>query len=637
MDKSNATSVSGHLAKHDNCQLSKLDSRSSALPSRRGFVKTIGAGIAACTFLSSSPTTLVASETNSGKPTTQKLIVFKDGYSLVVKELKAKTDSKGRVILTEVPEEAILGSFWATSTTGNVKGMSAGWNKANEVITKSIPCATRIEVLFANKGKPAKIALKKETYEGVIKDVLVEKSKVALTLAQHQLFGVTYLEPDHPHAIRPKEGEELKKYSQDVLDSSTVTAIVGNQVVIDTENGDVLLNVEEIKTVSVENMTTVWDRELAIPNRMKQIEIRMQEADSEQVINLMYFRPGLRWIPTYRLQIPQETKDELIAQLEMQAELVNQAEDFESVPFDIVVGVPNFRFRDTVSPLILENQMRSAVTQADPFLGQQIAMNNFSNSIVSQGFRNDPQNAAPEVVVPGEISGEKSQDLFVYHLETMSLKKGERSAERVMRTSAPLRHVYTADIKVGGIAHSVPHSESNVDSPLNVIRNDVWHQLTLTNKSDVPWTTGAVMVMQEGQPVAQELLTYTSIGSEVRVPLTVAVDVSATSSDVETARETEGVNIFDLRFVKVTKKATFKVHNKKNEKIVFELKADLPGKAKSATRDGKIEIQGFSPEDWEGDNVTARANNHSVVKWRTELEPKGEFEVEVEYQNFVRY
>ena len=58
----------------------------------------------------------------------------------------------------------------------------------------------------------------------------------------------------------------------------------------------------------------------------------------------MYFRPGVRWIPTYRIELAAKARRSP-PRSSLQAELLNEAEDLKDVPLDIVVGVPNFRFR----------------------------------------------------------------------------------------------------------------------------------------------------------------------------------------------------------------------------------------------------------------------------------------------------
>ena len=111
---------------------------------------------------------------------TQRVIAFKDGYCLVVKRGEATTDEKGHVFLDEVPDAAVLGSFWAAPDEGRLVNMVAGWKDVKEAAEKELPCKETIELLLANKGKQAKVELHdKAVLSGVIHEVLVEPHRHA--------------------------------------------------------------------------------------------------------------------------------------------------------------------------------------------------------------------------------------------------------------------------------------------------------------------------------------------------------------------------------------------------------------------------------------------------------------------------
>jgi hypothetical protein len=105
------------------------------------------------------------------------------------------------------------------------------------------------------------------------------------------------------------------------------------------------------------------------------MSFKFDGAEKKQAVSIMYFRPGIRWIPTYRVSL-NDRKDKKTAAVSLQAELLNEAEDLTDVPVDIVVGVPNFRFRGTPSPLVLEATLRNALAEAAPDL-----MGNAGNSL----------------------------------------------------------------------------------------------------------------------------------------------------------------------------------------------------------------------------------------------------------------
>ena len=98
--------------------------------------------------------------------------------------------------------------------------------------------------------------------------------------------------------------------------------------------------------------------------KKKRLTLRFAAANAHRTITLTYFRPGARGVPTYRLVL--STKDR--AKLTLQAEIINEAEDLSGMPIDVVVGVPNFRFKDAVSPMILEARLKQTLAAVAPAL-----------------------------------------------------------------------------------------------------------------------------------------------------------------------------------------------------------------------------------------------------------------------------
>jgi hypothetical protein len=62
--------------------------------------------------------------------TTTRAVVFKDGYGLIMREARGVADGDGWVHTLDVPDTAVLGSFWAVSHGGDVVAMRAEY--ANE-------------------------------------------------------------------------------------------------------------------------------------------------------------------------------------------------------------------------------------------------------------------------------------------------------------------------------------------------------------------------------------------------------------------------------------------------------------------------------------------------------------------------
>src|SRR5258705_4046369 len=91
---------------------------------------------------------------------TERVIIFKDGYGLIVKNGKAMADAQGKVFTPQVPESAILGSFWAMSDAQKLLAMEAGWEEKREVREKRTACITIPELLRCNVGRRVTLTLR---------------------------------------------------------------------------------------------------------------------------------------------------------------------------------------------------------------------------------------------------------------------------------------------------------------------------------------------------------------------------------------------------------------------------------------------------------------------------------------------
>jgi len=590
----------------------------------------------------------------------ERVIVFKDGFSLVIKRGTATTDKSGEVYTDDVPDAAVLGSFWAVPEEGRIVSMLAGWKSTKDSDAKQLPCTQVIEILLANKGAKAKIELQDKTiYNGVILDVLAEKTEAPVAAALLETLDLL------PLAEKPKTSltSALAFSGAGMLSSSsvvaaiptsehTLTAINGSNFILRTDEGDVLLPVAQVRSVLVKDMKTTIGKTLTTSKKTKRLSFKFDGAEKKRALSIMYFRPGIRWIPTYRVSL-NDQKEKKTAAVSLQAELMNEAEDLNDVPVDIVVGVPNFRFRGTPSPMVLEATLRNALAEAAPDLNSNMN-NSFSNSMYSQRsseFRRDQAqaNAGAQgaIDLPNELTAGGAQDLFVYNLPKITLGKGDRMAVPIFTAEVPYRDLYTWDVRItkhdndavpgGGMMAGAKHNGSGVNSPLTLSKNEVWHQIVLTNTTKLPWTTGAAMIMQGNQPLAQELLTYAPPKEEVRVPVTVSVDTRGSLTEKEVGRELKSIQWDGYNYARIDKEMNLDLCNNKAIDIEAEVTLRVGGKVDKASLDGDLTLGAFDPADWLQYNGQPAVNNSSTVTWKTKLKPGEKFEPSVMYHYFTRY
>lgn len=165
----------------------------------------------------------------------------------------------------------------------------------------------------------------------------------------------------------------------------------------------------------------------------------------------------------------------------------------------------------------------------------------------------------------------------------------------------PQRHLYT--VELGNFSRSVSDG-----SPLKLAENKVWHQLELTDDTDVPFTTGAAMVMERGVPLGQDLLGYTSPGGKTLIPVTTALDMRAVHSEREVGRTTDAKSVDGRRYALVQKKGTIAVASHQKERSTVRVSFATSGKIERASHGGAVVV-----DDLDG------VNNQSAVTWEVAL------------------
>lgn len=528
---------------------------------------------------------------------TERVVVFKDGHALFVKRGTATADAAGRVTTGAVPAAAVLGCFWATSSSGKVLGMKAGWRESTAVRVHEEPCRDVADLLRANVGRDVVLGLAKDGKADVIGRI-VEILGAAVAPAPAR-------RPDD--APGGPAGETVRP-----LDATGPV-----QVVIDLGGRRLVLASSEVRTVTAPALATTFTRREEVTTRAKRLEIAFgaDAAGKPVEVRLFHFGEGVRWIPTYRVGGDLVSE----ASIDLQGEVLNEAEPIADAALDLVVGVPSFRFADVASPLSLETTLRRALAQAAPQLLAQRVSNNFMRNDAGDGEEGAGGGA---LATAPELATESAQDLFVYRLGKVSLGRGERASFPIWESKAPLRHVYTADVRLARDSSSglsrLMRDAADDDTPgTTATLVPVLHQIELSNGSRVPWTTGAALVLEAELPIAQSLLRYTSIGAKTLLPLTVAIDLPSKYQEIEVDRTPNAATWNGHSYTLLRKKATITLRSRRSEASRMQVSLRLGGKAETASADGKITLDDMHPEDWS--SGASPLNNRSDVRWELDL------------------
>src|SRR5262249_20779289 len=161
------------------------------------------------------------------------------------------------------------------------------------------------------------------------------------------------------------------------------------------------------------------------------LRFRIKGAGEKTDLTMGYLEHGIGWTPSYMISLT----DDKTAQITMQAVMVDDVEDLNNADVFFVVGVPNFAYSETPSPMSLQQNLLSFMKDAGRRDEANYRM--YTNSIAGQMVvgEMDAKNEASFTQSVSELSGAPEEDLFLYTRSGVTLARGERAAYNVFSSS----------------------------------------------------------------------------------------------------------------------------------------------------------------------------------------------------------
>ena len=283
-------------------------------------------------------------------------------------------------------------------------------------------------------------------------------------------------------------------------------------------------------------------------------------------VGMGYLQKGLRWIPSYRIEILGGGK----VSVRLQGTLINELADLEGVTAHLVVGVPSFDFAGSPDPVGLQGTL----ARLSPFFqnAQGGALTNAaiaSNYVVTQQAMRMGESRGGEGGGGGDeegsgADGEKSEDLFLFTLRGVTLRRGERMVVPVSETVLPYEDAWALDLPFTPPAEM---RQGNQDPRLAALlrmmaRPKVMHRLCIRNTGTAPLTTAPALLLKEGRVLGQGTMTYAAPGSTVDLDVTAAVDIRVTKSERETGRTPAAMNWNGRKYGRIDLAGTVTLENR---------------------------------------------------------------------------
>ena len=552
----------------------------------------------------------------------KELTVFKDGHAFVAHEGELPTDEHGNVLMDRLPTP-VIGTFWPYSADprANLTSVVAGQQRVKIDRT----ALNLRELLEANIGAEVIIS---ETgtnrYEAIIVDV-------------------------------PQRSTEEKALSNPPNSSESLPE-KGNLILLKTADGVKGISIDRIQEVTFKSnhQPIVSNEEF---RNLLTLKLNWGHAKPEKVakVGLFYLQKGVRWIPSYKIEIDGKGN----AKVKIQATLINELADLENASVDLVVGVPTFAFKETLDPMALQQSIvnLSQYFQTDTGSRNSPLAYQFSNAIMSQSIRAAEYRSTPEAPASGSLGpeigdAEKSEDLFVFNVRGVTLRKGERMVHSIADLVLPYKDIFTLELPFAPPPELRGNLNTEQQRELARLFNapKVMHKIRLTNNSKYPMTTAPALLLREGRLLAQNLLTYASTGVTVDLTITTAVDFQVKKSDLETKRSPNAVQENGNSYSRIDLAGKIIITNPHSQPAEIEVTRYVLGTGDNANHDGKIEkmnafengefiSSGDSPYCWNWyswPNWWSYFNGTGRISWKLKLDPDQNTELDYDWHYFWR-
>jgi hypothetical protein len=493
----------------------------------------------------------------------KEITVFKDGHAFVAHEGEMPTDDRGNVMMDYLPAP-VIGTFWpyVADKRATLRTVVAGQRR---VAVEHTALNLR-ELLEANVGAEVIISESPtNSYEATI-----------VSVPARSVEELTATSP-------PNTGDRLP--------------MKGNLILLKTAGGTRAVPIERIQDVTFKGAHKAGGADEEFRNLLTlKLDWEKSAPAKSAKVGLFYLQRGVRWIPSYKLELDGQGK----AVVKLQATVINELADLDDVSLNLVVGVPTFTFKDTLDPMSLQQSLAqlSSYFQSDSGYRNSPLGSQFSNAIMSQNMRMGESRGGGggggggDATVGPDISDtSRSEDLFVYRIEHVTLRRGERMVLPVTEFTLPYKDVFTLELPFA----PPPELRNNVggEQQREMARllgaPKAMHKIRLTNNSKYPLTTAPALIVRDGRVLAQGMMTYASAGASTDLAVTTAVDVQVKKTELETKRTPDAIRHNGTSFSRVDLGGKVRLTNHRAQPAEIEVTRFVLGVADSADHDAKIE------------------------------------------------
>jgi hypothetical protein len=353
---------------------------------------------------------------------------------------------------------------------------------------------------------------------------------------------------------------------QEIPEEATISSVLNNAAVFKLKDRWITTTIDRIETIEFLDEPT-----MTAPDKGQALELQWDAKSSgQQLISTVYMRNKLGWVPEYFVILENDNK----ATISLRAKLINDAEDIKDADINFVAGVPNFKYNIT-DPLASKEEFSKFMWSFGDNDGD-VKYDMFSNQS-SGKYRVTNVEAAPDGTTMF-AEGEASEDFYYYTLKNITLNKGGRASYPILDGSVNMKHIYKGTLPANSAMY-IPLRQAGGNTEDRVTA--VYHSIELTNSTGQPWTSGSAFVVTDDggqtEPMAQDLMPYTSAGGKAEVQITSSPEIRVTDREEEKDRKEDAKELDKVSYDEITVEGVINVQNNKDEAVTLDINRTITG------------------------------------------------------------
>lgn len=340
--------------------------------------------------------------------------------------------------------------------------------------------------------------------------------------------------------------------------------------------------------------------------------------DKPAVISITYLTKGISWTPGYLLDL----SDSKTLTIEQNAVIKNEFADFTDADIQLISGFPNIKFAHVTSPLSPETNWASFFSQ----LNQEFFIPGHASTMNAMA---QMQAASPSSFPSGiDLSSNTGEGVDIHYqkIGAHSMKEGDSLTLSVDKKNSEYEKIIEWIIPDTRNPEGRYIQEYERRENPEKYEDAAWDAVRFKNPFSFPMTTGAAMIIANGNFQGQTMSYWANSGDSNVLHITKALSVQTKTSEHELEGKREIAYIGGNDYQETTVEGELSAKNHRKETVTLLIRRCFSGELLNSDGNPKCELR---------EEGVYSVNKRNELTWDMTLKPGEEKTLKYHYKVLV--